>query len=208
MANQSALNQAGQFNASQSLQAQLANQAAGLTGSSQRLGAAGQLGSLSNLGFGMGQTVNQNLAQQGMLQQALQQQLIDAAKAQFQGYQQAPYTSIGLLSQALGASPIPQSQTTQKQLGAMDYFTMAAGLAGMAPSDERLKTNISQVGNLPNGLGLYTWDWNDEAVEKGLSNSMTMGVMAQEVEKVMPEMVVTTPSGYKAVRYGELYKDL
>jgi len=142
------------------------------------------------------------------LQQALQQQLIDAAKAQFQGYQQAPYTSIGLLSQALGASPIPQSQTTQKQLGAMDYFTMAAGLAGMAPSDERLKTNISQVGNLPNGLGLYTWDWNDEAVEKGLSNSMTMGVMAQEVEKVMPEMVVTTPSGYKAVRYGELYKDL
>jgi len=154
----------------------------------------------------MGQTVNQNLSQQGMLQQALQQQLIDAAKAQFQQYQQAPYSSIGLLSQALGAAPIPQSQTTQKQLGMMDYLSMAAGVAAM--SDARLKTNINQVGHLPNGLGLYTWDWNDEAVEKGLSSSMTLGVMAQEVEKVMPEMVITTPSGYKAVNYGELYKGL
>jgi hypothetical protein len=166
------------------------------------------LGSLSNLGFGMGQTVNQNLSQQGMLQQALQQQLIDAAKAQFQGYQQAPYSSIGLLSQALGAAPIPQNQTTQKQLGMMDYMSMAAGMAGMFNSDARLKTNINQVGNLPNGLGLYTWDWTEDAVEKGLSNNMTLGVIAQEVEKVMPEMVITTPSGYKAVNYGELYKGL
>ena len=76
----------------------------------------------------MGQTVNQNLQQQGMLQQALQQQLIDAAKAQFQGYQQAPYTSIGLLSQALGAAPIPQSQTTQRNPGFFDYLTLGAGM--------------------------------------------------------------------------------
>jgi hypothetical protein len=33
-------------------------------------------------------------------------------------------------------------------------------------SDARLKTNINQVGNLPNGLGLYTWDWTEDAVEK------------------------------------------
>jgi hypothetical protein len=37
---------------------------------------------------------------------------------------------------------------------------------------------------------------------------MTLGVIAQEVEKVMPEMVITTPSGFKAVNYGELYKGL
>tara|TARA_R110001606_G_scaffold202005_1_gene350029 strand:- start:2329 stop:4506 length:2178 start_codon:yes stop_codon:yes gene_type:complete len=205
MNNQNAINQSRQFNAQQSQAAQLANQQAGLAGSGQRLGAAGQLGSLSNLGFGMGQTVNQNLAQQGMIQQAIQQQLIDAAKAQFEGYRQSPYQSIGLLSQALGASPIPQSQQTRKDLGATDYLTMAAGLFG---SDARLKTNINQVGNLPNGLGLYTWDWTEDAIDKGLDNHMTLGVIAQEVEKVMPEMVVTTPSGYMAVNYGELYKDL
>ena len=206
MNNQNAINQSRQFNAQQSQAAQLANQQAGLAGSGQRLGAAGQLGSLSNLGFGMGQTVNQNLAQQGMIQQAIQQQLIDAAKAQFEGYRQSPYQSIGLLSQALGASSIPQSQQTRKDLGATDYLTMAAGLFGA--SDARLKTNINQVGNLPNGLGLYTWDWTEDAIDKGLDNSMTLGVIAQEVEKVMPEMVVTTPSGYMAVNYGELYKDL
>ena len=205
MNNQNAINQSRQFNAQQSQAAQLANQQAGLAGSGQRLGAAGQLGSLSNLGFGMGQTVNQNLAQQGMIQQAIQQQLIDAAKAQFEGYRQSPYQSIGLLSQALGASSIPQSQQTRKDLGATDYLTMAAGLFG---SDARLKTNINQVGNLPNGLGLYTWDWTEDAIDKGLDNHMTLGVIAQEVEKVMPEMVVTTPSGYMAVNYGELYKDL
>tara|TARA_R110000803_G_scaffold188666_1_gene251119 strand:+ start:164 stop:1978 length:1815 start_codon:yes stop_codon:yes gene_type:complete len=206
IANQAALNQAGQFNSQQDMQAQLANQQAGLSGSSQRLGAAGQLGSLSNLGFGMGQTVNQNLSQQGIMQQAMQQQLIDAAKAQFAGYTGAPYQSIGLLSQALGASAIPQSSNTQKQLGAMDYLSLGAGVMGM--SDARLKTNINQVGNLPNGLGLYTWDWTEDAVNKGLSNSMTLGVIAQEVEQAMPGMTVKTPSGYIAVNYGELYKGL
>ncbi len=130
LANQSAFNQAGQFNAQQALAAQMANQQAGLSGSAQRLGAAGQLGNLSNLGFGMGQTVNQNVMQQGMMQQAIQQQLIDAAKAQFAGYTQAPYQSIGLLSQALGASPIPQSQTTSKQPGMFDYLTMGASMFG------------------------------------------------------------------------------
>jgi len=206
LANQSAFNQAGQFNAQQALAAQMANQQAGLSGSAQRLGAAGQLGNLSNLGFGMGQTVNQNIMQQGMMQQAIQQQLIDAAKAQFAGYTQAPYQSIGLLSQALGASPIPQSQTTSKQPGMFDYLTMGAQLYGA--SDSRLKENITQIGSLPNGLGLYTWDWTDDANEKGLSNPMTTGVIAQEVQAVMPELVKMQPSGYLAVNYGELVKGI
>lgn len=205
MANMAALNQAGQFNATAAQQANLANQAAGLSGAQQRLAAAGQLGSQANTGFNMGQIVQQNLAQQGLAQQALQQQLIEAAKAQYAQYTGAPYQSIGLLGSALTASPIPQSQQTTKQLGAMDYLTMAAGLAG---SDRRLKKNIEKAGSLPNGLNLYTWDWKEEAIEKGLSNSMTLGVIAQEVQDVMPDMVTMMPSGYLAVKYGELYKGL
>ena len=74
-------------------------------------------------------------------------------------------------------------------------------------SDARLKTNINQVGNLPNGLGIYTWDWTKDAVEKGLANDMHIGVLAQEVAVIAPESVVTTESGYMAVKYGELLKD-
>ena len=203
MANAAAQNQAAQFAAQQNMSAQLANQNAGLSGSAQRLGAAGQLGQLANVGFGMGQTVSQNLAQQGMMQQAMQQQLIDAAKGQFQGYQQAPYQSIGLLSQALGASPIPQSQTTSKTPGLFDYLTLGASM-----SDARLKENVTSIGTLPNGLGLYSWDWTNEAKEKGLSNHMTAGVIAQEVQAVMPDLVELQPSGYLAVHYGKLIQDM
>ena len=71
-------------------------------------------------------------------------------------------------------------------------------------SDMRLKTNINPVGNLPNGLGIYTWDWTDEAVEKDLANNMHVGVLAQEVEKIMPSAIVHTDSGYMAVKYNEI----
>jgi len=53
------------------MQAQLANQAARQAGSQQRLGAAAQLGSLANLGFGMGQTVQHQMAQQGAITAAV-----------------------------------------------------------------------------------------------------------------------------------------
>jgi hypothetical protein len=128
LANQSAFNQANQFNATQNQNAQLANQSAGLAGSQQRLAAGRQLGDLSNLGFGMGQTLTGNLAQDGAMKQGLNQLLIDAVKNQYDQYQQSPYNSIGLLSQALGASPIPQTTTTSKTPGLFDYLTLATSI--------------------------------------------------------------------------------
>ena len=128
LANQSAYNNAGQFNAGARQAAQMANQNAGLAGSQQRLSAANQLGNLSNLGFGMGQTVSGNLAQDGAMKQGMNQLLIDAAKNQFSQYTNSPYQSIGLLSQALGASPVPQTTTTSKQPGLFDYLTLGAGM--------------------------------------------------------------------------------
>ena len=56
------LRQAGFQNAQQlAQQSQLANQQADLQGQQQRMGAAGQLADISNLGFGMGQTVNKSI---------------------------------------------------------------------------------------------------------------------------------------------------
>jgi hypothetical protein len=119
--------QAGLANQSQGMAAQMANQGAGLQGAGQRLQAAGQLGRLSQQGFDMGRTLTGDVREQGNMQQLMQQQLIDAAKQQFAGYTGAPAATIGYLSQALGASTIPQSQTTQKNPGLFDYLTLAMG---------------------------------------------------------------------------------
>ena len=121
MANQSA----GMQDIQNQLQASLANQNAGLQGNQLRLGAANQLGQLSNLGFGMGQQVNNNLAQQGAQQQAMQQALMQAAQAQFQGFQNHGAQGIGYVNQALGQTPNVGTVSTQetKQNGIFDYLT-------------------------------------------------------------------------------------
>jgi hypothetical protein len=66
-------------------------------------------------------------------------------------------------------------------------------------SDERLKKDIEQV----SGLAIITslrgvrFAWN-------ATNTTEIGVIAQDVEKVLPELVVTDENGYKAVKYSNL----
>ena len=110
------------------LAADMSNQGFDLSGSQQRLAAGNQLANLSNLGFGMGQQLQGNLAQDGAMKQGINQLLIDAVKNQFNQRSQAPFQSIGLLSQALGASPVPQTSTTSKQPGLFDYLTLGASM--------------------------------------------------------------------------------
>ena len=120
------LRQQGFQNAQQQAQTDIQNR---LQGAQHRLTSSGQLADISNLGFGMGQTVTKNLAQQGAQQQAMQQALIDAAKQRFGGYTGQPQNTLGYLSQAIGASPVPQTQTTSKQPGLFDYLTLGASMA-------------------------------------------------------------------------------
>ena len=70
-------------------------------------------------------------------------------------------------------------------------------------SDERLKDNIEVIqGSLDKIAGMhgYEFDWNDNSEYDGHD----VGVVAQEVEAVFPEVVRTNASGYKAVRYEKL----
>jgi polysaccharide export outer membrane protein len=64
-------------------------------------------------------------------------------------------------------------------------------------SDIRLKHDITLLGRLDNGLGFYRFIYNGD-------NKAYVGVMAQEVEAVMPDAVVTGPDGYLRVRYDKL----
>lgn len=125
-----ARNQAMQYGGSNMMQAQLANQSAGLSGAQQRLGAANQLGNLANLGFGMGMQTQESMAQQGALQQAMQQMLMDKAAQQWTGYQNSPYQALNAMTTALGAMP-NQSTTTQtgnQKRSLFDYLAMGASV--------------------------------------------------------------------------------
>jgi len=67
-------------------------------------------------------------------------------------------------------------------------------------SDRRLKTNLSSFAEKARGvLGLNTYEyfWKD-------SGEKDFGVIAQEVEKTFPELVITGDDGYKAVDYAQL----
>jgi len=183
------------------MQANLANQQAGLQGNQQLMGGAGQMADISNLGFGMGQTLTGNLATQGAQQQAMQQALIDAGKQNFQGYTNQPGQSIGYVTQALGATPVPQTQTTSKQPGLFDYLTLGAQ---MKSSDKRLKKNITKMGQLKSGLNIYKWEWREGAKELGADMNHTLGVIAQEAKELFPNAVVKMDNGYYAVKYNEL----
>ena len=72
-------------------------------------------------------------------------------------------------------------------------------------SDARYKTHITTFDNaLDAVLNLrgVTYDW-DRAKwpEKNFSEGRQIGFIAQEVEKVLPELVITDGSGYKSVAY-------
>ena len=192
--------QAAFQNAQQTAQQDIQNRMAGTT---SQLAAANQLANISNLGFNMGQTVNKNLLQQGAMEQAMQQALIDAGKQQYAGYTGAPQASLNYVNSALGSTPTPQTTTQSSSPGLFDYLTAGAAMYGAATSDMRLKTNITKVDNV-GGFNVYTWDWNDTAKSLNVNDSNTKGVMAQEVLDKMPEAVVVHPDGYYMVKYDML----
>lgn len=193
--------QAEQADRAAQLQASLANQTAGLAGSTQRLSAASTLGNLANLGFGMGATTKENLRLQAELKRAQEQARIDAARAQAAEAAAQPYKALSTLSAALGGTPMGQTGTTSKQPGLMDYLTLGAS---MFASDIRLKTDIKRVGTFENGLPMYEWKWNAKAKEIGVENHPTIGVIAQEARKKFPNAVFEGSDGYLRVNYKEI----
>jgi len=73
-------------------------------------------------------------------------------------------------------------------------------------SDERLKDNIKKIENpidkLENINGVE-FDWIPmEGIHENEGHDV--GVIAQEVEKVIPEIVETRDNGYKAVKYEKI----
>ncbi len=73
----------------------------------------------------------------------------------------------------------------------------------MGNSDRRLKQEIVKIGMHPAGFGVYLFDYKPEYRDQW-GYGRQFGVMADEVEKVMPEAVSVHPAGYKMVDYAML----
>lgn len=75
-------------------------------------------------------------------------------------------------------------------------------------SDAGLKSNIMELDQVLDKLkqlrGVY-FDWNEQARESFLlTESRQVGVIAQEVESVYPELIMINDKGYKMVDYSKL----
>jgi len=112
----------------------------------------------------------------------------------------------------LTTSKQPYSSPVLQTYGMLHRLTQGSGTfngdAGqnmMQPpqSDRRLKQNIIQIGNHPLGFGLYLFEYKAEYRER-CGEGRHFGVMADEVEKVMPSAVVSGFDGFRAVDYNQI----
>jgi len=76
------------------------------------------------------------------------------------------------------------------------------------PSDMRLKKNINPItGALDKVMAIngVTYNWRKEIpANEGLSDGLQYGLIAQELEKIIPELVNTDEEGWKSVEYSHL----
>lgn len=92
-----------------------------------------------------------------------------------------------------------QVQANAAQMGGL-YSLGGAIAGGIARSDRRLKTNIRAIGvRTAGGFELYEYQF------AGQGSRRHVGVMADEVEAVMPAGVITMADGFKAVRYAQVH---
>jgi len=79
-------------------------------------------------------------------------------------------------------------------------------ITAFATSDLRLKTNIKSIKNAlikVNSLNGITFNWNNLAEGKD-TELREVGIIAQEVNEVMPEVVTERDNGYLAVKYEKM----
>ena len=104
-----------------------------------------------------------------------------------------------------GAVGLGQNQIT---MGNSSITTLSThgDIVAYYSSDRRLKDNITPIESPLEKLdkiGGYTFDWIEKK-EVHSNKGRDVGVIAQEIEEVLPEVVTTKENGYKAVKYEKI----
>lgn len=210
-----------QFNANLGLQRAQGTISAGQQGLNTALSAAGLLPATDALRYAPGS----NLLQVGGLQQSQNQNQLNAAQQYFNETQQVPWqalseyasfpTAIGSMggqsvtnsteqTKTKGASPLQSILglgTSLLGLGTGGGATLGGGLLSGLFSDERVKENIKEVGELHDGQKMYSYNYKGDPTTQ-------VGLLAQEVAQNKPDAVM--PSGIgdiMMVDYGKATED-
>jgi uncharacterized coiled-coil protein SlyX len=106
----------------------------------------------------------------------------------------------------------PQSIATTSDV-TFNNITASAGIRAIgdviayATSDERLKENIQPIKNALSKVELIsgnTYDWKEGFENIHPHKGNDIGVIAQEIEKILPQVVIERENGYKAVDYEKI----
>jgi len=100
-----------------------------------------------------------------------------------------------------------------ESLGVNGVINCKGDIFAFVTSDRNLKTNIQPIENALSKVKKITgvcYDWTDDALKKlggetgNFIRRRDTGVIAQEVESVLPEVVTTRLDGSKAVKYDKM----
>lgn len=108
------------------------------------------------------------------------------------------------LEKLVYSSPVLRSYGSVSKLTQGNAGTGTESANNRKPnSDPRIKENIARIGTHWLDIGLYLFDYKPE-FRDACGHGRQFGVMADEVENVMPEAVSVHPNGYKMVDYAML----
>ena len=111
------------------------------------------------------------------------------------------------IGNAQAAGTMGAANAQANALNSVSNYAMLYGMMNRTPptSDIRTKQNIEQVGWLPNGLPVYSYEYKKEFKNDLLAGpGKYIGVMAHEVEKMIPDAVSFRSDGYKMVDYSKV----
>jgi len=120
----------------------------------------------------------------------------------------------GAVTISIGQAVATSSNVQFNSLGVGMAASATAGridatndIVAYSSSDRRFKNNIKAIEkplDKINKISGNTFDWNEEnKIEHGYEGN-DVGVIAQEIEEVLPQLVQTRENGYKAVKYDKL----
>ena len=98
----------------------------------------------------------------------------------------------------------PVAEFTFDETGNDELRVAGDIIAYETTSDKRLKNNIKPLSNSLKKIiqiGGYEFDWNEN---QNTYSGHDVGIIAQEIEEVLPEAVETRANGYKAVQYKKI----
>lgn len=201
-----ALSAAGQLAGQQATNAGiLSNRAAGLAGiaSGDRAAALSGISAIPTLQQAALQP-GQTLAQAGAIQDAARQDQINANMQYFDDTNNARWKQLGLYESAvapiagLGGTSVGNSTAKQETPGpGLLQTLLGAGLAGasiFAKSDERVKEDVHEVGEMHDGQKVYSYRYKGDPRTQ-------IGLLAQEVMEHEPKAVAQDRQGILMVDY-------